>query len=548
MNREQYLDSMHELVDNYIDRLDELCQNEEIRKSVDRLNPDIRNGRSFRDIALDDALYLFENVMRGTRMQDPPYGMYTKLFTERWGHSRKVERHGIERFEYIVDDTSGNPRPPAPGFPQIHLALETIADQSDLVAKVMNTMFWPYVREIEHITFDDMQLRSVAQHNEAREQVRKAITTLNTKMKEVKANLTVITKPAEPEVIGIVHSPESVGNWRSTIDQMVGMRGVKDTIGRREIDANAQSAEQFFGFNSEAEESFLNSVIIGPPGVGKTTVARLMGKVEKEAGRLSKGHVVEVGRADLCGEYIGHTAPKTRKAFESARGGILFIDEAYSLVSEGRDYGSEALTELVRLMSIHKDTAVYFAGYPDEIGKLMEMNPGIARRTPKSNYIHIPEMSPTELMEVANRTVFRMKAHFSDAAKGAFGKMVAEVKELEGRNFGNAGMVNELVAAVKSEHNRICQENGVMERVAEIASKRLETQQMIPLPEDLVTAWRTIDTLAVQRTHARVTQDFFNKEGGRRPIGFGFSRNMPEPANQHEKVAVPAPLPLAAQM
>lgn len=543
MDRDEYIQSMDDTIDIFLRKIDELAEKPEIKAALDAVGNTVRKGRSFRDIALDDALTIVETTLYGTGMQEPPYHMYLRLFTERWGGGRKVERHGIERLDYLIHDDPEEIRALPEGFPQMHLILEAAAASPDIVAEAMNTGLNPLMREMERITLDDMQLRSVEQHDMLKREVAKAAKTLNQKMIAVKSqNVTVITKQAEPEqVIGIVHQPDEIGNWRDVIDRMVGMKDVRDEISRREIDANALSAEKYFGFDSDAEKPYMNMVMVGPPGVGKTTVARMMGAIYKDAGLLSKGHVVEVGRADLCAQYIGQTAPKTKAAFESAKGGILFIDEAYSLYSEGRDYGKEAIEELVRLTSIHRDTIVIVAGYPEDMKALMEMNAGLARRFPKSNYVSFSDMKPAELMEVANRTLFSMKAHFSDAAKDSFGKLVEEVKEREGKQFGNAGTVNELVAAVKSEHNRICDTNGVMDRVTELAKQRTLTQQMIPMPEDLVKAWRTVDVEAVEAARGRVLRDFFAQEKHKKqPIGFNFPAPKREPANGNgQGIAVP---------
>ena len=127
----------------------------------------------------------------------------------------------------------------------------------------------------------------------------------------------------------------------------------------------------------------MHMVFTGNPGTGKTTVARIVGKIFKEAGLLSKGHLVEVSRVDLVGKYVGHTADMVRDVFEKAKGGVLFIDEAYMLTRESGGFGQEALETLLKLMEDHRDDVVVIAaGYPDLMQEFLGANPGVRSRFP----------------------------------------------------------------------------------------------------------------------------------------------------------------------
>lgn len=140
-------------------------------------------------------------------------------------------------------------------------------------------------------------------------------------------------------------------------------------------------------------------VFKGNPGTGKTTVARLLSRVFRALEIFEKGHLVEVHRADLVAGYVGQTAPLTEAAVEQALGGVLFIDEAYALVAEGRDFGSEAITTLVKLMEDHReDFMLIAAGYPAEMQTFVDANPGLASRIRAE--IVFPDYSPAELAAI----------------------------------------------------------------------------------------------------------------------------------------------------
>ena len=201
----------------------------------------------------------------------------------------------------------------------------------------------------------------------------------------------------------------------------------------------------------EEDEINIHSVFTGNPGTGKTTVAKMMGAIYKHMGLLSKGHVHEVDRSDIVGEYIGQTAPKVKKAITRARGGVLFIDEAYALArtnDDSKDFGREAIEILVKEMSTQKgDLAIIVAGYPKEMDHFINSNPGLKSRF-KHNF-EFPDYMPQELIQIAAYAAKQYGVFFSQASKAKLNELIIDAFRNRGKNFGNARFVFDLVEKAK---------------------------------------------------------------------------------------------------
>ncbi|MDP2872963.1 MAG: AAA family ATPase [Bacillota bacterium] len=229
------------------------------------------------------------------------------------------------------------------------------------------------------------------------------------------------------------------------LDELIGLERVKTVV--REIQAfiSIQQRRRLEGL--AAEPLVLHMVFRGNPGTGKTTVARILGHVFQAMGVLSQGHLVEVERADLVGEYIGHTAQKTREQLKRAEGGILFIDEAYALARGGeKDFGKEAIDTLVKAMEDLKDRLVLvLAGYQHEMARFLDANPGLRSRFPI--HIEFPDFALDELMAIAAKMLEHRDYQLSDRAAAALREGL-DRKIREGmRNAGNARMVRNVIEA-----------------------------------------------------------------------------------------------------
>jgi stage V sporulation protein K len=227
------------------------------------------------------------------------------------------------------------------------------------------------------------------------------------------------------------------------LDALVGLAGVKQQV--REIWALVEIQQRRRALQLNTDAHTLHMVFRGAPGTGKTTVARVLGRLFHALNVLPKGHLVEVERADLVGEYIGHTAQKTREAVRRALGGILFVDEAYALARGGeKDFGKEAIDTLVKSMEDHKeDFLLVLAGYPQEMTAFLQANPGLLSRLP----IHLtfPNYDAAEMLEIAERMLEERQYRASDEAREYLRRFFGAHTGLWHANAGNGRLVRNMV-------------------------------------------------------------------------------------------------------
>ncbi|MEC8096897.1 RuBisCo activase [Synechococcus sp. A18-25c] len=250
------------------------------------------------------------------------------------------------------------------------------------------------------------------------------------------------------------YATSGVGDVLAQLDrELIGLKPVKTRI--REIAALllVDQARQQLDLSSTAPS--LHMSFTGHPGTGKTTVAQKMSQILHRLGYLRKGHVVTATRDDLVGQYVGHTAPKTKDMLKRAQGGVLFIDEAYYLYkpSNERDYGAEAIEILLQEMErSRQDLVVIFAGYKDRMMDFYRSNPGLSSRV--AHHIDFPDYSEVELMAIAQLLLKQQDYQFSDEAMLAFQGYISRRKTLP--FFANARSIRNAIERLRLRHaNRL---------------------------------------------------------------------------------------------
>ena len=260
------------------------------------------------------------------------------------------------------------------------------------------------------------------------------------------------------------YAESGVAQVLEQLDQeLIGLVAVKTRI--REIAALllVDQARQQLELPSTAPS--LHMSFTGNPGTGKTTVAQRMSQILHRLGYLRKGHVVTASRDDLVGQYVGHTAPKTKEMLKRAQGGVLFIDEAYYLYKPDneRDYGAEAIEILLQDMESRRgDVVVIFAGYKDRMDRFYSSNPGLSSRVP--HHLDFPDYSDADLMAIAGLLLDAQQYRFSAEAEQAFAEYIALRRQLP--FFANARSIRNAI-----DRARLRQANRLFARMAEALTK-----------------------------------------------------------------------------
>jgi stage V sporulation protein K len=234
------------------------------------------------------------------------------------------------------------------------------------------------------------------------------------------------------------------------LECLVGLDGVKKLV--YEIYAFLTIRKLREGQGLHNSPHMFHMVFKGNPGTGKTTVARIFGKLFKDMGILEKGHLIEVERADLVGEYIGHTASRTRDIIKKALGGVLFIDEAYSLVRGGeKDFGKECIDTLIKsLEDNRKQLIVILAGYNDEMDYFLASNPGLPSRFPIK--LEFPDYTIPQLLDIADGMCKEQAYYLAHDSRTLVRRLLIGEMEDGMNHFSNARYVRNMIEKAIRQH------------------------------------------------------------------------------------------------
>jgi stage V sporulation protein K len=264
---------------------------------------------------------------------------------------------------------------------------------------------------------------------------------------------------------------ENLEDILDELNELVGLSDIKNEVKSLINFAKVNEIRKEKGLPTVALS--LHSVFFGPPGTGKTTIARLISKAFKSLGILKKGHLVETDRSQLVAGYVGQTAIKTKEVLDKALDGVLFIDEAYSLSSDD-DFGKEAIDTILKYMEDNRDRLIVIvAGYEIEMGNFINSNPGLKSRFNK--YFSFPNYSGSELLEILIRITTKNKFHMSDEAKSKLTYIINDAIFAEGQQFGNARYIRNLYEQmIQNQFMRVSQiENIEEEHLSEITIEDL---------------------------------------------------------------------------
>lgn len=268
-----------------------------------------------------------------------------------------------------------------------------------------------------------------------------------------------VTEASKPQEAEQQEPPEKLEDLKKELSEYIGLDTVKKEV---ESLINLVTVQKLRRENGlPVSDLSLHMVFSGNPGTGKTMIARLMARIYKSLGILSKGQLIEVDRSGLVAGYVGQTAIKTSEVIEKAMGGVLFIDEAYALTNHGgQDYGQEAVDTLLKAMEDHReDLIVIVAGYTELMQAFVQSNPGLESRF--NRFLHFPDYTVEEMLGIFDMRCQKSGYQLADEARDLLKSLLA-LYSLDIEGFGNArGVRNLFERAVSAQADRLATETGI---------------------------------------------------------------------------------------
>jgi hypothetical protein len=529
-------------ISDFVTTLEQVSRHPDIKDGINNAPYALKRGRNFAQIAMDDLINAFETVMVDVPEKDIPKEFYTQMLRARDGRHVTVKT-SEDRLKKALTEKKKAPHVKKHEMPEFMDVV--IGEAPVLYIKTLMDSWAKLVDDFSALAMNDTTLSARETSKKMQEDVADAVNRRITSNQHIREALEKVMNSRPP-----ILSPPSANNNNDEdetsglavldvkdlkpIDQelarLVGLNEPKNQV--KKIMARVKHGELRKAAGvppKEKKEGIEHYVFKGNPGTGKTTFARLVGKIYHDAGLLKKGHVIEADRSSLVAGYIGQTEEKVREIVEKAMDGVLFIDEAYALQGEGKDFGKVAMETLLKQMEINKGRlVVVIAGYPEEIDSLVESNPGLDRRF--KYFIDFPDFEMDELMEIFDLNIKSNGLKITPDARKSVEEMILQMKSEKGTNFGNAGMVENIVELMEDELALQLENDGKLSKLDKMVQNGKELTNTSK--DELITI--TVDTVKAVKTQSRAEHQ--NKD----PIGFDFnSKNDNKPDNKSKPPSPP---------
>lgn len=497
--------SAYQTLARYIAFARQMNDNPAIKDVLEHAPQTVVKSRNFLQLVLDDAMDAFATVMAKTMQnsdvafEEVPHEFFLRLMRDRFGSKIKKE-DAKEALKKIIDYKLGQPAQRLTQQSELPTSIRVIMEdvEPQILASLANG--WSSVlRSFSTLMMND---RGLAANSAAQEMIMATQMEVQEHINQMLQNRKALNGKGGPgandnkdEDEGVkIHKVEDLADIETEMKRLIGMNEPKELI--REIEARVRHIRilKDAGLNSDKDGGGIEHfVFTGNPGTGKTTFARLIGKIYKDNGLLKKGHVVEADRGDLVAGYVGQTALKTKKVINQALDGVLFIDEAYLLRGEGNDFGKEAMGTLLKAMEMNKDRlVVVIAGYPAPMMELIKSNPGLSRRF--KYHMNYPDFTPTDLMEIFDLNMKRHRRSITPEARTKAEAMLLDNKRQMGEHFGNAGIVENLVELLNNKLSLSLENDGTLAKYEELKKAKQ------PIPQELKDKLITITPEIVAQT------------------------------------------------